>query len=358
MPSHFSACWVFDASAAAYINNTVESSTVGGTVFTVFDATADYLYLGNETRFDLFTLSMTTFGSLGTIIYEYYNGTAWTRFYPRHQYDFTINGGNQWERLSGWATLAFSGTVPHAATPPDTTARFWIRLSVSSITTSPTVQEIVMRPYAAYTVPGDVATLLQIPAFSSSTTPTLATIEDFINRAQSTIDFKTRASWRPNIIFDEEYDFDINGIPLRKSHVREVTRLQVWDGASYQTRTQGRTSDYFVVNDLGQIYFSRFFLLPARIVGGGTPIWVWGLGEYNYPVRVSYIHGRDYDRDEQAQIIWNIATKLAAIDVYTSHDYSVLAVSGSDRVTLDRKIESWRIETDEEMDRLRSWDIL
>lgn len=358
MSQHFSAAWIFDASAAAYLNNTVEASQFSGTAFTIFDATADYLYLGNETRFDMFTMDLLVNGALGTIVYEYWNGTAWTRFYPRHRYDFTINGGNQWERLTSWATLVFAAGTPHAPAPPDTIARFWIRLSVSSITTSPTVEEIVMRSYAAYAIPTDVATLMQLPAFSSSTTPTLATVEDYIYRAQSAIDYKTRKSWRPNIVVDEEYDFDINGIPLLKPNVREITRLQIWDGASYQVRTQGRTNDYFLTADLGTIYFSRFFLLPARLAAGVSPIWVWGLGEYNYPVQISYIHGKDYDRDEQAQIIWDIATKLAAIEVYTSHDYSILIASGSDKVSLDRKIEMWRIDAEEKMEQLRGWDII
>ena len=47
------AVWVFDASAANYINNSAEARSSAGTAFTIFETTSDYLYLGMEERFDL-----------------------------------------------------------------------------------------------------------------------------------------------------------------------------------------------------------------------------------------------------------------------------------------------------------------
>ena len=48
---------------------------------------------------------------------------------------------------------------------------------------------------------------------------------------------------------------------------------------------------------------------------------------------------------------------MAAIDVFTSHDYSIIATSGADRISLERKVDLWREETVEKAENLRGWEV-
>lgn len=364
----FSAVWVWDNSATAYINNTLESQSTGGTAFTIFDATADFLYLGNESRFDLAFFGLVVLGSLSGITWQYYNGSTWATFVPGPQsfdaeegasfgYNFALDGAASFDRLVNWATLAFSATNPHGATPPDTSARYWIRVSASTITTSPTVSYILARPYVVYCTATEVANLLQLSTdFSSTTIPTRNTVEDFIHSAQSRIDYYTRKSWRLNFVLNEKHPFNYAGGKLLRPYLRRITRLQIWDGSQYDTKTAGRSNEYFWIEDTSMFYYSRYFLLPARLQHN-VPVGLWGWAEYTFPVRVSYLWGKDIQTDErEGGYINEIAKKLTAIDVVQTLDFGLLPASGIDKVPLDEKIRLWREDTENSLDSLRAWE--
>jgi len=57
-------------------------------------------------------------------------------------------------------------------------------------------------------------------------------------------------------------------------------------------------------------------------------------------------------------MVFDLARKMAAIDVYQSHDYSVLTISGGDKVPLDRKIDNWKAEIEESLEKLRGWTVI
>ena len=352
----FSAVWRFDGTQ--FLDSTIEAASPGGTAFSVLAGTAHFLYLGSESRFDLAIFILTTNGSIGTRTWTYWDGTAWVQFIPGQQYDFSRNGGDTFDRLDNWTAVAFSGTFPHMATPPDTRVRYWVRCSVASVTTAPTVDQITMRPYASYATPTDVAGLLQLSAdFSATTTPTRNTVENYIRRAQSYIDYKAHKSWRPNLAIDEEHDFNMAGFRLRHNYPTRMLRLEIWDGSAYDIRTEGRGNDYFMVPGTAMVYFSRYFVYPARFQG--SLIWNWGFGEFNYSVRVNYIYGSDiFTNEREGGIVNDIATKWAAREVINSHDYSFLAVSGTDKITLDRKVEFWNLQLDDLLESLRSWEVV
>ena len=200
--------------------------------------------------------------------------------------------------------------------------------------------------------------MLQLPTdFSTSTTPTRETVENYIHYAQSYIDYKTHKSWRPNLILNEPHEFGMNGFKLKRLYPTQILRLQIWNGASFETKTEGRTHDYFLVADLGMVYFARYFLLPARFQGFMVPYWQWGLGEFNFAINIDYIYGNSIDDAREGWLVQDICKKIAARDIITSHDYSILAVSGSDKVSLDRKIDQWQIQIDEQLDSLVSWQV-
>ena len=134
----FTAVWKWDSSANAYVDYTNEARSSGGTTFTMFDDAADSWYLGSESRFDLAFFDLAITGTLGALTYKYYNG-SFTTFVPANAYDFTFSSAEGFYNLVGWALHAFSATSPHVGTPPDTRARYWVEITVASVTTAPTV---------------------------------------------------------------------------------------------------------------------------------------------------------------------------------------------------------------------------
>jgi len=360
----FSAVWVFDTSAADFVDNTIEAQLKGGTAFTILEATGDYLYLGSESRFDMAGFYYATSGVVSGLVWEYYKGGTWTRFVPRWEHDFTSSGAEEFDYLNGWTTFTITTTSPHtASTVPDSDARYYIRLSASSITTSPTVKKIECRPYAAYCTPTDVANLLQFENdFDEVTRPLRSFVEDRIHTAQDYIDYRTRKSWRLNYREHEQHQFSIAGFKLEYRDLRTVTKLEIWNGGGYETKTTsaidgGRDGDYFWLPDEGMIKFARYFIIPARFQSGRGFWGGYGFGEFDWPVRVSYMHGKDIDRDRYGATVFDIACKLAAIDIVNNSDFSVLAVMGvgTDKVSMEQKIENWKKEIEDRLDDMQGW---
>ena len=98
-----------------------------------------------------------------------------------------------------------------------------------------------------YTNATEVANLLQIPAFSSSTYPTLAQVGAIIKRVEGVVDDKVKRSFRPNITKDEYHNFEftrgpmsqyyggyVGFIQLKQMKVRKIVSLELWQGSHYQ----------------------------------------------------------------------------------------------------------------------------
>ena len=98
-----------------------------------------------------------------------------------------------------------------------------------------------------YTNATEVANLLQVPAFSSSTYPTLAQIGAIIKRVEGIVDDKVKRSYRPIITKDEYHNFEFTNLPHRayygghvgfiqlgKMKVRKIVSLLLWQGSQYE----------------------------------------------------------------------------------------------------------------------------
>ena len=365
----FSFTSVLTYNGSNYGDMTLEAQKPGGTSFGAFVETSHFLYLGHVSKFDMAVFDIDTAGSLGTLKYEYYNGSAWAEFNPSSalyatdpddnedaQYAFDKDGAELFpeNRLDNWATTAINSTT-----------KYWIRISSpTSVTTAPTFKRIQMRPLAAYCTSQDVFNLMQLSSvlggtdFTTSTTPTKATIEKFINEAQSYIDYKTRKSWRPNLVFNEFHDFNLSGFKLDRPDPVKILDLKIWNGSSWDSKTQGRKGDFFLSTDTGTIHFSRYFLLPARFQSYNAPVWRWGGGEFIQPIKVTYINGRDFNTDVRENgIVHDACRKIAAINVARSADFGGLIVSGMDRVPTPQRLESWKSEVDEQLESLAAFEI-
>ena len=223
---------VFTHNGSSYTDVTLEAQSPAGTSFSILGASSHYLYLGNDTKFDMAVFDVDTAGSLGALTWQYYNGSAWTEFVPasgRYELDPDDNEGGQYafdkdgaeifpsNLLSDWATDAINGET-----------KYYVRVSTASVTTAPTIKRIQMRPYAAYCTTKDVYNLMQLnnvlsgTDFTSSTVPSKSTVEQYIMEAQSYIDMQTRKSWRPNYETEEYHQFNLNGFGLSPPFVFKI----------------------------------------------------------------------------------------------------------------------------------------
>ena len=91
-----------------------------------------------------------------------------------------------------------------------------------------------------------VENLLQIPALSGSTNPSISDVGEFIQRAEDYVDTKTGTSYRAITYVDEYHEFNFTGgvyprywsdyvgfIQLSQPYIQKILRLQVWKGASW-----------------------------------------------------------------------------------------------------------------------------
>ena len=78
---YFDKVFTYDGSST-YTDITLEMQSPAGTSATVLADTNDILYLGDTDRFDMAIFDVDTAGSLGALIWEYYNGSTWAVFTP------------------------------------------------------------------------------------------------------------------------------------------------------------------------------------------------------------------------------------------------------------------------------------
>ena len=166
--------------------------------------------------------------------WEYWNGSAWVTFIPsladlegndeENEFDFSEDGAELFLDMPGWATYVYAAS----GTEPDSTSRYYIRVSPASVATSPTVKMVRKRSYNAYCSPSEVYDFLNLRwttgAFTTATVPTLAAVENILHRRQAYIDRMTRKSWRPNIAY-EYHSFNLAGVSLKKKPVIDVLKV-------------------------------------------------------------------------------------------------------------------------------------
>jgi len=355
--------------SAHYTDVTLEAQSPQGTSFTILNSATHYLYLGYDERFDMAIFDVDIPAAMGALTWEYHNGTTWIEFIPASgrlvhdpdvpdygtPYGFTKDGVEIFPAnlLIEWATIAINSVT-----------KYWVRVTAASVEAGPTIKRIQMRPMSAYCSTKDVFNLLQLQNitdttdFTTTTVPSKLSVEQFIEAAQSKIEFATRKSWRPQYIAEEYHDFNLNGFRLRRNDAYKLISLDIWDGAGWETKREGRSKDFFLTPDVGIVYFSRYFLLPARFQSYNAPVWRFGGGEFTNPIRVTYLAGRDIHTNPfEAGVIYDTAKKIAAIEVMRSADFGQLTVSGADRVNMLQKIEGWEKEIEDRVDQMRSWEI-
>ncbi len=119
----FASVQYYDGGASSYTDDTTEAASVGGTAYTVLSDTGDYVYIGNDTtfRYVYFDFAQPASSAL-SLVFEYYNGSAWTSFTP------TSDGTNGFSQ-DGLIDL---GSVNMQNTTVNGVTEKWVRISCSS----------------------------------------------------------------------------------------------------------------------------------------------------------------------------------------------------------------------------------
>ena len=355
-------------SSGDYTDITLDVQALNNTSVTILNSSAHYLYLGNTEKFDMAIFDLDSAGDLGDLTWEFSNGSNWTQFTPsidREEpdgtaYGFTEDGAEHFppQLMSTWATLTINSVNI-----------YWVRVTAASVAGAPTVKRIQMRALNAYATTKEVFEFLQLQGvystptssvtdFTSSTIPSKKSVQAYIAGAQSEIDYKTRKSWRPNVAYNEHYDFNFMGIRLNRRGAKRIFKVQIWEGDSYGTLKEGRNNEYFFNPDTGIVYFSRYFFLPARFGSFQSLAARYGGGEFIAPVRISYQYGDNVNVDSrEGGYVHELTRKLAAIAIVRNSDFGNIAVGGMDRVPLEAKVSGWHAEAQDALESLRAVEL-
>lgn len=350
---YFTAVWDYDLAITTFYDRTEEAKSSGGTAFN-FLATGHLYYLGLESKVEgaIFDLASAGVNILG-LTYNYWNGTSFIPVSSILNYDFTADGMEKIVVPADWA----SSTLALAGTEPDQRTRYYLNLYVTSTTTPPTINQIKAISYNTYTTPERINAFTQMNTdFSTSTVPTEAEILQMINRAESYIDYRVRSSWKPNYVAEEYQEFNIGGIRLNNYPIQQILSISVWNGGDWDEMTEGRENDYFFVPETGMLYFTRYFMLPARF-STVNPWGRWGLGEFTKAVKVKYIWGRDFFQDRKAGMVEDICTRLVAAEVVESLRSNYRAATNIDAVSLESRVRDWREKAEKDLDEMQGIEI-
>ena len=128
-----------------------------------------------------------------------------------------------------------------------------------------------------YTDADSIADMLQIPAFSSLTNPTLAQVGSIIKRVEGIVDDKVKRSYRPIIYQDEVHNFQFIRHPMQSYYggyvgfiqldtmkLRKVISLRVWQGNSYKEIASAQASIKLLDN------FRDIYSITLELPNSGT----------------------------------------------------------------------------------------
>ena len=352
--------YLWDNSGTTFTDLEFAASDIPGAAVSLMGQTTDKIYMGLDRKFYAVFFELDVAGDYGTLLdWEYWDGSAWKNLSISRNYVLNAASGViQYRVPNDWATTTLA-TAEAAATGLKSedgasgTAKYWVRVSASAVTTIATMNRSFPFPLYGYTTPARIAEFLQLrQAFSATTSPSLTEVERLIERVESRIDRYSTNSWKPNFRQDEYYEFSRYAIVLKRSPVVKMIEMAIWDGSSYNVMLEGRSQDYFVDDKTGIVPLTRLLSIPFTYTR--SAIYTWGFGEFKRAVRMNYVWGRDFDEDVAAGQVEDITTKLVAADLISNYDYTMMVPKGTDRFSLDQKVAGWRETADERLEELRS----
>lgn len=349
----FTAIWKYTASVG-YTDLTSSDSI--NESFSFISTSSDEFYLGLDSNIIGIYADLSTNGEYTSLSFTYKSDSDWKVLNLIDSYSFSESKYLRWVLPSDAIKFNFTEVDPYSFTPPDTIERYWIKISCSGVITPAVISKLRAITFATYTTPNNVAKYMQLrKMFDNDTNPTDRTIEDFIRRAEDRIDYRTKKSWRFNAVTDELdpqlVDYNRYGVFMRHRNFMKVYSVSIWTGNDWQILVEGRNNDYFVNYNLGMLYLTRLFLLPAAYGMTGR-YFHWGFGEFKNSMKIDYIYGRDLETDPEYYMIEGLTNKIVARELWTNHDYSDFIVSGTDKVSLESKVRQLDMDIEKELEEL------
>jgi hypothetical protein len=339
----WTAIWNYNSGSSVFTNLTQNVNT--DTPFNFIATPTDTMYFGLNCRPIGIFCDLFAPGTYTNILAEYLSDSGWKSLQCIDNYLFNASKYMRWNVPPDMVKASFTNSNTYNTTPPDTSERYWIRFSSSGVVTPAVISKTRGIPFALYTTPEKVAKYMQLrTTFNSDSRPSDVMVEDLIRQSEDLIDYRTHKSWRFNAETSEEaqqvnVDFNRYGIFLRYRNFIEVYAVSIWNGSSFNKLTEGRTSDYFVDKNLGIVYFTRLFMLPATYGMNGGRYYQWAYGEFKNAVKVDYAYGRNWEVDREFYLVQRLTNKMVAKQLWENHDYSTFVISGTDKVPLESKIK-------------------
>lgn len=121
----FTQMWMDNA--GAFTDETTDINDVGTADVTITNTVANAWYFGYDYKFNHMVLQISTASAGGTIVWEYWNGSAWTTL--------TMAGVLT---ATGWAKFSWTTPASMAATTVNSVSKFYVRMRISVVfTTAP-----------------------------------------------------------------------------------------------------------------------------------------------------------------------------------------------------------------------------
>ena len=121
------ACLVY--ASAAYTDRSEEADSQAGTPFDLLNGSGEFVYFGKAMPFQEIYLDLATPGSYTGVVWEYWNGAAWTTLTTAGAGDdLDADGKVNWTIPGAWATKIVNGSAP----------LYWVRVKCSTKTTTAT----------------------------------------------------------------------------------------------------------------------------------------------------------------------------------------------------------------------------
>jgi len=220
----------------------------------------------------------------------------------------------------------------------------------------PGIDTVTSPTTAVYTTAAKVAAFLQVDAFTTTSIPTQAQVEDMIFRAQDEIDRRAGHAWREHKVTNEyrtmfPTEFRIGfwaqpRIQLDRYNVKTFSsvsgdKLEVFtaSGASgyddwIVTKTENRaTGDFWVDYEDGEVHFRRSY----------------PLFKYQRGIRVTYRYGDTV----VPKWIEDIATKMTAMEIMANFKQYAFSTPEVTKSNIDSTLRMWKEEMERQLEEQR-----
>ena len=342
-----------------YVDLTFYALDYPGSQPDLMEEDTDYMYFGLDRIFTGLFMDISGGNNDYTEVpmYEYYNGTMWRRLPVQSNYNFRDAGVLRFTEPPDWNKGVLQDiderTETTGLTSEDESGgieKYWIRVKGTDVSAPVTLVQSFPFPSYSLTTPEECAGLMLLRfEFDEETKPTRSDVIRIIKRVEGRIEGYSLHSWRPQYRENETYDYGNYGFVLKRYPIIRFFDLQFWNGNNFEPLVEGRNHDYFIDKRTGVVNFSRFIHLPFAY----RRVRAYGFGQFNRSIQVSYVWGKD-ELDDRYYLAKDIATKLTVVDLLSSYDFTAMIPSGTDRFSLDQRIEQWRESAEERLEELRS----